>query len=149
MARGNTARCRVVVSCLLALPLTAFTPPRVRHFAWVGVVLGREGSSIRGDVEMYGGKTKISTYIGIENRRDRSGAVRPWQVRLGSCETSGPTFGDASAYPPLRVGRDGKAISRATIAIVLPDSGEYHVTVYESPRSPSRIVACGDLIVDE
>ena len=104
-------RRRIVVSCLLALPLTAFTPPRVRHFAWVGVVLGREGSSIRGDVEMYGGKTKNSTYIEIENRRDRSGAVRPWQVRLGSCEASGPTFGDASAYPPLRVGRDGKAIS--------------------------------------
>jgi hypothetical protein len=120
-----------------------------RHVAWDGMVLGVGGSKIRGEVEMVAGKTPGTTAIEVTYARDAAGAVRPWHVHVGSCAKGGPVLGAASAYPVLRVDRKGAAEGKATLRLALPDSGNYYVNIHESAAAMSKIVACGDLLLEE
>jgi hypothetical protein len=120
-----------------------------RHVAWDGMVLGVGGSKIRGDVDMVAGKTPGTTAIEVTYARDAAGAVRPWHVHVGSCAKGGPVLGAASAYPVLRVDSKGAAEGKATLRLALPDSGNYYVNIHESSAAMSKIMACGDLLLEE
>ncbi|WP_411280260.1 hypothetical protein [Gemmatimonas sp.] len=120
-----------------------------RHIAWDGVVQGLGGSKIRGEIEMVAGKATGTTAVEVTYARDAAGAVRPWHVHVGSCAKGGPVLGAASAYRALRVDGKGAAKSKATLRLVLPDSGSFYVNVHESAAAMSKIVACGDLLLEE
>ena len=120
-----------------------------RHVAWDGMVLGVGGSKIRGEVEMVAGKTPGTTAVEVSVARDAAGAVRPWHVHVGSCAKGGPILGSASAYPAFRVNGKGAAEGEATLRLALPDSGSYYVNIHESASAMAKIVACGDLLLEE
>ena len=119
------------------------------HVAWDGMVLGVGGSKIRGEVEMVAGKTPGTTAVEVSVARDAAGAVRPWHVHVGSCAKGGPVLGAAAAYPALRVNGKGAAEGEATLRLALPDSGSYYVNIHESASAMAKIVACGDLLLEE
>ncbi|WP_310571368.1 hypothetical protein [Gemmatimonas sp.] len=134
----------------LLLTLTATTANgAVRHVAWAGMVLGTNGSKIRGEVEMLAGKDAGTSVVEVSYARDAAGAVRPWHVHVGSCARGGPVLGAASAYPLLRVDGTGAAEGKATLRLMLPDSGSFYLNVHESASAMSKIVACGDLLLEE
>ena len=120
-----------------------------RHVAWDGVVQGLGGSKIRGEIEMVAGKATGTTAVEVTYARDAAGAVRPWHVHVGSCAKGGPVLGAASAYRALRVDGKGAAKGKATLRLVLPDSGSFYVNIHESAATMSKIVACGDLMLEE
>ncbi len=120
-----------------------------RHVAWDGMVLGINGSKIRGEVEMVAGKVAGTTAVEVSYARDAAGTVRPWHVHVGSCAKGGPVLGAASAYPALRADAKGAAEGKATLRLVLPDSGSFYVNIHESAAAMSKIVACGDLLLEE
>lgn len=120
-----------------------------RHLSWFGVAMGRDGRTMRGEVEMEGGSTDGSTDIHMTLTQDSVGAVRGWQVRRGTCERPLGPFGDPAAYPTLRVNETGKALGEATVSVAVPDSGDFHAVVTASPQTPGRILACGALLVDD
>lgn len=72
-------------------------------------------------------------------------AVHPWHVHTGTCDKSDGIVGAASAYPPIKVGADGKGMATATVTKPLTAGGEYIVNVHESRSSMKTIVACGAL----
>lgn len=74
------------------------------------------------------------------------GAVRPWHVHAGDCDTGGPIIGPPGAYPALTVGGDGFASRQTRIVETLDVSAAYHVNVHASPDALETIVACGDLV---
>lgn len=119
------------------------------HLSWFGLVLGRDGSTMRGEVEMEGGSTEALTDIHMTLTQDSVGAVRGWQVRRGTCERPLGPFGDPAAYPVLRVDGAGKALGEATVALAVPDSGDFHAVVTASPQTSGRIIGCGALLVDD
>ena len=137
---------KFTVVMVLAVALTYAVRP---HVAWDGMVLGVGGSKIRGEVEMVAGKTPGTTAVEVSVARDAAGAVRPWHVHVGSCAKGGPVLGAAAAYPALRVNGKGAAEGEATLRLALPDSGSYYVSVHESAATMSKIVACGDLLLEE
>ncbi|QJR34630.1 hypothetical protein [Gemmatimonas groenlandica] len=134
----------VVLSLGVALTLAAG-----RHVAWDGMVMGVGGSKLRGEVEMVAGKTPGTTAVEVSFARDAAGAIRPWHVHVGSCAKGGPVLGAASAYPVLRVDGKGAAGGKATLRLALPDSGSFYVNVHESSSAMAKIVACGDLLLEE
>ena len=134
------------VLAVLAVALTFAARPQV---AWDGMVLGVGGSKIRGEVEMVAGKTPGTTAVEVSVARDAAGAVRPWHVHVGSCAKGGPVLGAAAAYPALRVNGKGAAEGEATLRLALPDSGSYYVNIHESASAMAKIVACGDLLLEE
>lgn len=74
-----------------------------------------------------------------------AGATLPWHVHDGTCATGGPVVGDAAAYPPLKIGDDGKAQGSAKLSVGLSEANKYHVNVHASPSDLGTIIACGDL----
>jgi Cu-Zn family superoxide dismutase len=137
------------VALLLAVTASLASGAVRRHVAWDGMVLGVGGSKIRGDVEMVAGKVSGTTAIEVTYARDAAGAVRPWHVHVGSCAKGGPVLGSASAYPVLKVDAKGAAEGKATLRLALPESGSYYVNIHESAAAMSKVVACGDLLLEE
>jgi hypothetical protein len=75
-----------------------------------------------------------------------TGGPYPWHVHDGTCETGGPVVGEATAYPPLMVGADGRAEASARLlGIKLNEAKKYHVNVHRSPSDIATIIACGEL----
>ena len=137
---------RIVLLALITAPLTAARP--VPHDVWIGTAIAVNGSAMRGDLEMFAGKAPNTTFVELAQRNDAPGAVRTWRVRHGTCAKPGTVFGDAAAYPVIRIGEDGKGVGTVTLRLALPDTGGFHVAVAASPRD-SRRVACGDLVLED
>ncbi len=126
-------------------PLAA--APRL-HDVWAGTAIAVNGGAMRGDLEMFAGKAPNTTFVELAQRNDAPGAVRSWRVRYGTCAKPGEVFGDAAAYPTIRIGKEGKGVGTVTLRLALPDTGGFHVAVTASPRDP-RPVACGDLVLED
>jgi hypothetical protein len=74
------------------------------------------------------------------------GGVHPWSIRTGLCgNAENPAFGDASAYPNLKVDKDGTAQTSATLSAPFPTAGDYSLEVRASPTNMGTIIACGNL----
>jgi hypothetical protein len=73
------------------------------------------------------------------------GGQHPWHVHRGRCGQDQGIFGPADSYKPLKVGGDGRASSKAELAIATPKTGEYFVNVHASTQNMRTIVACGNL----
>ena len=134
---------------ILAATMTASNEAGRRHVAWDGMVQGIGGSKIRGDVEMVAGKVSGTTAVEDTYARDAAGAVRPWHIHEGSCAKAGPVLGAASAYAALRVDAKGAAEGKATLRLARPESGSFYVNIHESAAAMNKIVACGDLLLEE
>jgi hypothetical protein len=74
-----------------------------------------------------------------------AGGVHPWMVRVGLCGTENPAFGDLSAYPLLRISKDGTAQAGALLSVPFPTSGSYSLEVRASPTNMATVIACGNL----
>jgi hypothetical protein len=74
------------------------------------------------------------------------GGPYPWHVHDGTCETGGPIVGDATAYPLLTVGVDGRAEANARLVnLKLNEAKKYHINVHRSSTDQATIIACGEL----
>jgi hypothetical protein len=110
---------------------------------WYGSFKASDGSGLQGSarVEAVG---KDSSRVQIEVTGAKSGSQLPWHIHSGACGAKGAVFGDARAYPLLRVDSYGKASSQATLPLPAPSSGSYAVMVHRSASDMSP-VACGAL----
>jgi hypothetical protein len=74
------------------------------------------------------------------------GGVHPWSIHTGLCgNTDNPVFGDAAAYPNLKVDKDGTAQTSAMLSAPFPTGGEYSLEVRASPSNTNTVIACGNL----
>lgn len=113
--------------------------------SWKGNVTGRNtwtGASGTATARVEGNNTLTTLVLtGLP-----SGGPYPWHVHDGTCETGGPIVGDATAYPPLMVGADGRTEANARLlGIKLNEAKKYHVNVHRSPTDLATIIACGEL----
>lgn len=74
-----------------------------------------------------------------------AGTVHPWHLHEGTCGSGGPIVGNASAYPPLQVGNEGRAEGSATLDLALNEAKTYYVNIHASPENMGTIVACGEI----
>ena len=73
------------------------------------------------------------------------GGKHPWHVHRGRCGADQGIFGPADSYKPLEVNNDGRATSKAELAVATPRTGEFFINVHASRQNMSTIVACGNL----
>lgn len=76
---------------------------------------------------------------------DQAGATRPWRIHKGTCANDQGVVGEASAFPAITVGADGKGTAKATLPAPLAADGAYFVAVHASASDMKTIVACGAL----
>ena len=86
---------------------------------------------------------KTHAHLSITNAVQ--GGEHPWHVHIGRCGADKGIFGPAAAYPPVRIGSNGKAEADAEIAAPMPTSGEYFISVHASQNNMRTVIACGNL----
>ncbi len=75
-----------------------------------------------------------------------AGGVHPWSVRIGLCgDPNNPVFGDLSAYPNLKIDKDGTAQGGALLSVPFPTGGNYSLEVRASPTNMGTVITCGNL----
>jgi hypothetical protein len=110
---------------------------------WKGTLSAVGGSGITGSAT--GTTARDSTHVTITVSGAQAGATLPWHVHQGKCgDANAPVVGDASLYPPLVVGADGRATATAHVPVKLEEARDYIVNVHASPANMGTIVACGD-----
>lgn len=87
--------------------------------------------------------TKSEAHVEIENAAP--GGQHPWHVHVGQCGSDQGIYGEADAYPILKVGGDGKADATAKLDLPMPTTGQYFINVHASRTNMGTIVACGNL----
>jgi hypothetical protein len=102
---------------------------------------GYESLTGRADLRSINSETSIS----ISLNGARSGSTHPWHLHDGTCDSTGPIVGPASAYSPLVVGNEGQAVASARLTMGLNEAKQYNINVHASPSELSTIIACGNL----
>lgn len=75
-----------------------------------------------------------------------AGGTHPWSVRIGLCgNADNPVFGDLTAYPNLKVDKDGTAQGGALLSVPFPTSGSFSLEVRASPSNLGTVISCGNL----
>jgi superoxide dismutase, Cu-Zn family len=121
-------------------------PPGSSPATWNATLAGNPGW------EHISGSANVNQLIGSSGftasaaiQGDEPGALRPWHVHFGPCQSGGAIVGADGDYPRLAVGADGMATSTASIARTLNPNAPYHVNVHVSDNELSTLIACGDL----
>jgi hypothetical protein len=110
---------------------------------WKATLTAVGGSGVSGSAS--GTTAHDSTHVTVTIMGATPGATHPWHIHDGKCtDASPPVVGDASAYPPLVAGSDGRATATAHIAIKLNEARNYIINVHASPSNMGTIAACGD-----
>jgi hypothetical protein len=103
-------------------------------------------SAIRGQAWMGSDEKNASqTQAHVDISNAVPGGVHPWHVHRGQCGTDQGIFGPADAYDPLKVDGKGRSSSTARLAVPLPKTGAYFVSIHASANNMRTIVACGNL----
>ncbi|HEU5303836.1 MAG TPA: hypothetical protein VFU40_04250 [Gemmatimonadales bacterium] len=100
---------------------------------------------MNGSASMAPGTKSGNTTVSLDLANATPGGLHPWQLHLGQCGLDQGVFGNADAYRPAKVGRDGRAKSSATVPIETPTTGSYFVIVRASAANDAVTVACGNL----
>lgn len=116
-------------------------PPVVRTLN--ASISAMSGSTVRANAQA--NTVAGQTIVGVSLGGGTSGGTHPWHIHVGRCETNGPIYGAAAAYPPLRPDGSGNATAQASLAVELLPTESYYVNIHESPQNLGRIIGCGDL----
>jgi superoxide dismutase, Cu-Zn family len=134
---------------LAVLSSTAFA--LTRHVEFSVIIVGVSGSNIRGSglVTPSEKANEARTAVTIKFEKDVAGAERPWHIHHGTCAKPGIIVGGARIYPAIKVDAKGAGNAKLTLPIVLPDTGVFYVSVHESAKNMSKVVACGDMTLED
>jgi len=112
---------------------------------WKAVLTPSSGSNITGTAEFESKDKDKKTEAEISIKGATAGAEHPWHVHSGKCGSNGAIVGPATAYPMLKVGKDGSAKAEAKLDMATPTTGDYYVNVHKSAADEKTIVSCGNL----
>ena len=118
--------------------------PTKRGEDWHGKMLGKGNwSGLSGDVQALVLEGRTSVTVAITGAQP--GAVLPWHIHEGTCETGGEIVGGHDSYMPMIVGSDGRGSANAQINVGLDEAKDYFVSFHASQNEMATIVACGDI----
>lgn len=106
---------------------------------------GSTGPQVTGTATVMGNADSTQTRVEVTLNGATPAGSHPWHLHRGTCGNDQGIVGEASAYPALTVGSDGRATGNATLDVPMPRSGEYMINVHASASELGTIVACGNL----
>ncbi|MEP6766660.1 MAG: hypothetical protein ABJB66_20255 [Gemmatimonadaceae bacterium] len=117
----------------------------LRHGTWAAAVKGTDGMKLHGSATVKATADDKQTMVDFKIENDVAGSVRPWHIHSGSCAKTGGVVGGGGNYPAITVDAKGNGEGKATLSMVVPDTGMYYINVHESKENMGHSVACGDL----
>ena len=87
--------------------------------------------------------------VTVQLKGDKVGTVRPWRVRSGTCAKPGNIWGKPDAYKSLTANKAGVSRRKAEIAMQLPDTGDYHISIQMPTSKSDKVFACSDFYLED
>jgi hypothetical protein len=110
---------------------------------WSGSIQAETHEDMRAAANVNAGMRESVVSVAVAG--DENGAVRPWHIHAGRCGSGGAIVGQATDYPPLRVGATGGADATARLRLGLDPAASYYVNIHESSTNLGNIVGCMQL----
>ena len=129
------------IAALLALTAVGIAAP----MKWNAKLAPQGGTTVAGTVAIEPGSGGSSTKATVTITGGEAGATYPWHVHSGKCGDNGAVVGQAPAYTPIKIGKDGKGKVEVTLPFAIPDNGAYYVNIHKSSTDMGTIVSCGDM----
>ena len=129
------------IAALIALSSVAIAAP----MKWGGKLMPQGGTSVAGSVSVEPGSGASSTHATVTITGGEAGVTYPWHVHSGKCGDNGAVVGQAGAYTPIKIGKDGNGKVDVTLPFAIPDNGAYYVNIHKSATDMGTIVSCGNL----
>jgi hypothetical protein len=117
----------------------------VAPMKWGGKLAPQGGTAVAGSVSIEPGANASSTHAVVTITGGEPGTTYPWHVHSGKCGDNGAVVGQAPAYKPITIGKDGTGKVDETLPFAIPDNGAYYVNIHKSAKDMGTIVSCGDL----
>lgn len=87
-----------------------------------------------------------ATEAGLNLRQGQAGQVVGWEIRFGTCATSGERYGGRGAYPDLTFDGAGAAsVERTFINDTMDEDARYHGVVVNA-ADRSVVLSCANLV---
>jgi hypothetical protein len=112
---------------------------------WGGKLMPQGGTNVAGSVAIEPGSGGSSTHATVTITGGDPGVTYPWHVHAGKCGDNGAVVGQAPAYTPIKIGKDGNGKADVTLPFAIPDNGAYYVNIHKSATDMGTIVSCGNL----
>ena len=112
---------------------------------WGGKLMPQGGTTVAGSVSVEPGSSASSTHATVTITGGEAGVTYPWHVHSGKCGDNGAVVGQAGAYTPIKIGKDGSGKVDVTLPFAIPDNGAYYVNIHKSATDMGTIVSCGNL----
>ena len=112
---------------------------------WNATLAPQGGTQVAGTVAIEPASGGSSTKATVTITGGEANATYPWHVHSGKCGDNGGVVGQAPAYTPIKIGKDGKGKVEVTLPFAIPDNGAYYVNIHKSSTDMGTIVSCGDL----
>lgn len=129
------------IAALIALSSVAIAAP----MKWGGKLMPQGGTTVAGSVSVEPGSSASSTHATVTITGGEAGVTYPWHVHSGKCGDNGAVVGQAGAYTPIKIGKDGNGKVNVTLPFAIPDNGAYYVNIHKSATDMGTIVSCGNL----
>jgi hypothetical protein len=129
------------IAALIALSSVAIAAP----MKWGGKLMPQGGTTVAGSVSVEPGSGASSTHATVTITGGEAGVTYPWHVHSGKCGDNGAVVGQAGAYTPIKIGKDGNGKVDVTLPFAIPDNGAYYVNIHKSATDMGTIVSCGNL----
>ena len=121
-----------------------FTPVQVRS----SNVAMRTQSRIYGTVSLITAdddRERARVRLNFTSQTGGNSYTVQWALVPGRCGSGGLPVLPVDNFPMIEVGSDGRAQLDTELSLSLPESGEYHVNVYNGGQELSNVITCANL----
>lgn len=121
-----------------------FTPVQVRS----SNVAIRTQSRIYGTVSLTSvddNRDRTRVRLNFTSQSGSNSFTVQWALLPGRCGSGGLPPLPIDNFPIIEVGSDGRAQLDTELSLSLPESGEYHVNVYNGGQELSNVITCANL----
>ena len=140
-------------SLIAAVRLLALSPAALGfvlpHTEYAAVIRKNGGAKVLGVATMEASGDNKTTLLMVQFKGEKTGTVHQWQVRHGSCAAPSKIWGDSAAYLPVTANANGLSKRKIQIALPLPDTGDFHISIQNSGNQLHRVFACVDFYLED
>ena len=141
---------RALIAAVRLLMLSPAALGLVRPHTEYAAVLRKNGSTpVLGVATMEASPDNKATLIMVQFKGEKAGTVHPWSVHIGNCAKPGKIWGDSASYLPVTADDKGFSKRKIEIALPLPDTGDFYISIQEPAGKPGKVFACVDFYLED
>ena len=139
----------LVAATLLGSASPAAPGFSLRHFEYA-TVLRDAKSNIVGYATIEPSEDNKASDVTVQLKQEIAGTARVWEIRTGTCAKPGKVWGNPAAFSKkLIADQNGISKLKTTVAIELPETGDFHIQIKAPSGNTGKAALCSDFYAED